>query len=320
MIQHPLPVPVHRALHAAVSGPAPAAKLPGVTELCLTASDGFPLAASLHENKAADGPLLLVSPATAVSRRFYDRFARAACAAGFRAVLTYDYRGIAGSRAPSCWKTRLDMCDWWRRDLPAAARALRGIDPDAPMVAIGQSIGGLALAMSGMHPAFARHAMIAAGHGWRGHTDEAWKLMAWMDLVALPVAAIAGHAPAWLGLGQSVPFTILADWAHFTRRRDYVFNDPALPETARIAAAGTPALALGFSDDPWTTRRAMDAMIGKFASAPVERHFLSPASLGLARIGHMGFFRAEAGTALWRPVLEWLSTGAPPEFGAAGSG
>lgn len=317
MIQPPLPLPVHPALHAALWGRPHAALKPGVMELRLTASDGFPLAASLLENKAADGPLLLVSPATAVSRQFYHRFARAACAAGFRAVLTYDYRGIAGSQAPSGWKTRLDMRDWWRRDLPAAARALREIDPDAPMVAIGQSIGGLALPLSGMHPAFARHAMIAAGHGWRGHTDEAWKLMAWMDLVALPVAAVAGRAPAWLGLGQSVPRSILADWARFTRQRDYVFSDPALPEAARIAAAGTPALALGFTDDPWTTRRALDAMIGKFAQAPVERHVVSPASLGLARIGHMGFFRADAGTTLWRPVLDWLATGAPPVFSAA---
>lgn len=317
MNQRPLFDPVPAAPPAPAGIMARSATRTGTANLRVIAADGFPLAASLHENRTGTGPLLLVSPATAVSRQFYDRFARAACASGFRAVLTYDYRGIAGSKAPPGWQGRLNMCDWWRRDLPAAARALRAVDRDAPMTAIGQSIGGLALAMSGMHPGFTRHAMIAAGLGWRGHTDEALKLTAWMDFLALPVAALAGYAPAWLGLGQPVPRTILADWARYTRQRDFVFADPDLPETARVAAVDTPALALGFTDDRWTTRRALDAVIAKFASARVERHFLSPASVGLGRIGHMGFFRAEAETALWRPVLDWLADGTAPAFGTA---
>lgn len=286
-----------------------------VRDLALEARDGYPLAATLYENRVAPGPLLLVSSATAVSRRFYDRFARTACLWGFRAVMTYDYRGIAGSNRPAGWPTRLNMKDWAIQDFAAATRALRAIDPVRPMTAIGQSIGGIALSLSGLHPLFARQVLVASGHGWRGHTDERWKLTAWMDLAARPLSALLGHAPGWLGLGQQVPASILADWARFTRQRDYLFSDPAVPEARRMDLVDTPTLALGFTDDPWTTERALDALLAKFTRAPIARHVIRPADVEIGRIGHMGFFREEARTSLWPPVLAWLGTGERPGFG-----
>jgi predicted alpha/beta hydrolase len=42
-----------------------------------------------------------------------------------------------------------------------------------------------------------------------------------------------------------------------------------------------------------------------YCNAPVEHVTLDPRELGLAAIGHMGYFRPEA-SALWRETLDWL--------------
>jgi predicted alpha/beta hydrolase len=78
---------------------------------------------------AGNGPLLLISSATAVPRGFYASFATAAVQAGARAALIYDYRGSGGSVRPKGWRKRIGMKDWAVLDLPAAARALDKVGP-----------------------------------------------------------------------------------------------------------------------------------------------------------------------------------------------
>lgn len=305
----PLPsVPVASAAHAFASASGMAASGSHVRELVIHAADGFPLSATLYENPAAaNGPLLLVSPAAAVPRSHYSAFARSACEAGFRAVLTYDYRGVAGSAAPRGWTARINMKDWGILDLPAAAAALQAVSPGSPMSAIGQSIGGVAFGLSGETDRFSRHAMVAAGHGWLGHTDEAFKLFVSLNLLARPISALIGHAPGWLGLGLSLPRSIIQDWARYTRSRDYICDDPSVPETARFSSVTTPTLALGFADDRWTTRRSLDALAAKYGAAPVSTAWIEPSAIGERSIGHMGFFRPRLAAKLWPPVLAWLA-------------
>jgi len=45
-----------------------------------------------------------------------------------------------------------------------------------------------------------------------------------------------------------------------------------------------------------------------YVNAHVERVTLEPRSLGMARIGHMDYFRPQA-SALWQQTLDWLRTG-----------
>jgi predicted alpha/beta hydrolase len=43
-----------------------------------------------------------------------------------------------------------------------------------------------------------------------------------------------------------------------------------------------------------------------YREAAVDYRVLAPADVGLARIGHAGFFRASSEGPLWRLVLQWL--------------
>ncbi len=79
-------------------------------DIVFRSDDGFPLSGTLFEGEG-DGPLLLISSATAVPRGLYAGFAAAAVAAGARAALIYDYRGTGGSRTPTGCSKRIGMQD-----------------------------------------------------------------------------------------------------------------------------------------------------------------------------------------------------------------
>jgi predicted alpha/beta hydrolase len=66
----------------------------------LSARDGVRLAATLFEPQTPNGAAILVNSGTGIPRQFYGAFANHLALRGF-AVLTYDYRAVGGSEAPS---------------------------------------------------------------------------------------------------------------------------------------------------------------------------------------------------------------------------
>src|SRR6201991_2763293 len=66
-------------------------------DITVPAADGYRLGATLFLPRGARRRAALISSATAVPRKIYRGFAGYLARRGF-AVLTYDYRGIGGSR------------------------------------------------------------------------------------------------------------------------------------------------------------------------------------------------------------------------------
>ena len=69
-----------------------------------------------------------------------------------------------------------------------------------------------------------------------------------------------------------------------------------------------PILAIGLTDDPWATPRAVDHFIARHTNAPVEQRWISPQEAG-GRVGHLGFFRSRFAETLWPPLIRWLLQG-----------
>lgn len=279
------------------------------------AADGFPLGGTLFEGDG-DGPLVLVSSATAVPQRLYAGFAGALVTAGARAVLTYDYRGTGASPRPHGWSRRIDYKHWALQDFPAAFDALQAAAPGHPVVGVGQSYGGHALGLSGVSDRFSRYAMVASMTASFRLLDDR---LAWarMNLVGVPVSLLFRDTPRWLGIGEPIPSSCFRDWARWCRMKNYFFDDPGLPETARFAQVRTPILAIGLTDDAWATRRAMADFLARHAGAPVEHRRVSPAEAGGA-VGHLGFFRSRFSRTLWPPLVGWLLAGGAVTLGEPG--
>ena len=104
--------------------------------LVFEAADDRPLAATVLEPSRVEGAVV-ISSATGVPRRIYEGVAGCLADAGL-AVLTFDYRGIGGSREGG--PLRLEparMQDWGRLDLEGALRWMRKAYAGAPLMVLG---------------------------------------------------------------------------------------------------------------------------------------------------------------------------------------
>jgi predicted alpha/beta hydrolase len=274
----------------------------------IPSANGASLAATLFPATEPKG-LVLIHPATAVTQAFYESFARYLAGIGL-AALTYDYRGTGASRGASLRGETVTMADWMLEDVPAVGRWAAQRFPDLPLLAVGHSVGGHALVLSGSaHPV--RAAVLVASHAGVTRTirgrAEAARVWFVMRVLAPLLCALNGYMPGRrIGLGEDLPRGVMLEWSRWTTLPRYFYDDPALDAERRAARTRMPLLALGFDDDPWANPHAMDILLARVTGAPVERRQVDPRALGLAGIGHMGFFRKRYGAALWPQAADWL--------------
>ena len=285
----------------------------GPRTLAFRAADGFPLSGTLFEG-GGNGPLVLISSATAVPQRLYFGFAAHLVERGARGVLTYDYRATGASPKPADWRRRISMKDWALLDFPAAAAALEDVVPGRPLTGVGQSFGGQALGLSGISDRFDRYAIVASMSGARRLLDDPW---VWprMNLLGVPTALALGRIPSWMGIGEELPGTVFRDWARWCRMDNYFFDDPHLPQTARFAEVRLPILSLGMLDDPWGTPRAVAHLLARYQNAWITERWFGPQHVGERPIGHLGFFRSRFAESLWPDLSGWLLSGRSPAKG-----
>lgn len=290
---------------SSVSLPSAAASA-RVETIRFEAADGHQLEGTLTSG-AGDGPLALISAATAVKRGFYQKFAESLVADhGFRAALTYDYRGTGGSVSQDFNPRHISMADWGMKDFPAALARLELEAPGHRVVGVGQSYGGQALGLGNVSERFERYLMVATISGYWRNLGGGLKLYALMNLVANPVATLVGHVPAGMGLGSGLPGGVFSDWTRWCNRPDYFFSEePRFDAKSRFASVRTPILAIGATDDPWGTPAAREAIMRHFTNAPVETRWLDPQDAG-GPIGHLDFFRSRFRETLWPEAIGWL--------------
>lgn len=126
-----------------------------IDEISFPATDGYALAGTLFLPRGAKRQAVLINSATAVPRKIYRGFASYLAHHGC-AVLTYDYRGIGGSRLPamvgynqpkSLVGFKASMSDWAALDVTAAVRWMRERYDGLPFAYVGHSFGGQALGL-----------------------------------------------------------------------------------------------------------------------------------------------------------------------------
>lgn len=260
---------------------------------------------------AGDGAraVVLIHPGTAVTQRYYESFARYLSTLGLN-VVTYDYRGTGRSRPASLRGFSVSMSDWMDGDVGAVTRWAAARFPGLPMMAVGHSLGGHALALSDATNSL-RAAVLLASHAGVTATitgvAERVKVRVVMRVLAPLLCAALGYMPGRkLGLGEDLPRDVMLQWSRWTTYPGYFFDDPAMDAARRMARVNIPLLVLGFDDDPWANAGAINMLIAPLANATIERRQIAPRDAGMAAIGHMGFFRKHASERLWPQVASWL--------------
>jgi predicted alpha/beta hydrolase len=286
-----------------------------IDEIGLPATDGYALTGTLFLPRGTKRHAVLINSATAVPRKIYRGFASYLAHRGC-AVLTYDYRGIGGSRQPamvgynqpkSLVGFKASMSDWAALDVAAAVRWMRERYNTLPLAYVGHSFGGQALGLLENNTEISRAILLASQAAtWRlMRSPEKYRVYAFMNFVGVPLVHTLGYAPGWAGIGEDLPNGVFLQWAEWVSSPRYLF-DSKLPALENFAKYKGELRALCFSDDPWATRTAVELLTGGFTAIKPEVLTVKPSDVGAKAIGHFGLFRAEHRDTLWRGVAEWI--------------
>jgi predicted alpha/beta hydrolase len=288
-------------------------------DIIVPASDGYPLAATLFLPRGAKRHAVLINAATATPRKIYRGFASYLARRGC-AVLTYDYRGIGGSRQldvvghdrpKSLVGFKASMADWAALDVTATVAWMRERYHTLPLAYVGHSFGGQALGLLANNAEVSRALLIASQAAtWKlMASPERYRVYALMRGVGVPLTRLLGYAPGWAGIGEDLPKEAFLQWARWVTSPRYLFDDRDLAGLTNFARFKGTLRALCIADDPWATRPAVELLCSGFSAITPEILDLAPAEVGAPRIGHFGFFRPEHRDSLWRGAAEWIQAG-----------
>ena len=270
-------------------------------EVQIPATDGFPLSATITSSNAGVCDWVVINGAFAVASRFYASFAGAVAEAGCIA-LTYDYRGIGGSRPATLRRFSATLGDWATQDMAGVVNWVHRTQAPRHVFMVGHSLGGILPGLMGN--ADLVDAMVTVGSEntyWR-YRKGAARSMAY-SWATRPFATVFGYLP-WsrFSSAEDVPAGAALQMAVSMRRPGGILDDPTLP-VQRYADFQAPVLAYSISDDTEATRPSVDALMSVYPH--VERRHIDPADAGLDRLGHFGYFKRPA-RGLWPEAISWL--------------
>jgi predicted alpha/beta hydrolase len=278
-----------------------------VDDIMVPASDGYMLAATLFLPRGAKHDAILINSATAVPRKIYRGFATYLAGRG-SVVLTYDYRGIGGSRPSSLKGFAATMSDWAALDVSSAVTWMRGRYKGMPLAVVGHSFGGQAIGLLPNNDMIARSLLVSAqaGHWALMTPPENYRAYAMMKYVGRPITRLLGYTPGKLGIGEDLPKGVFLQWSDWVMNKRYYYDDTKLTALANYSQYTHPVRALSFSDDPWATLPMVELLCSGFTATRPEILSIEPKQVGAAKIGHFGFFRSEFRETLWKDSADWL--------------
>jgi predicted alpha/beta hydrolase len=279
-------------------------------ELALTTPDGATVAARHFTPTAPARGAVFLAPAMAVPQSFYEPMARHLADLGFH-VLSFDYRGTGASRTTPLRKVDTDILRWAEVDTRLALDALVARTAGLPRTWIGHSLGGQILPLVANHQAVAKVVTIATGSGyWRENAPalrkKVWLL--WYGFVPA-LTPLFGYFPGGrLGMVGDLPRGVIRQWRSWCLHPEYLVGVLGDTMRARYAAFDRPITSLSFTDDELMSERNITSLHGFYAGSEVRLRRIDPAQVGVRRIGHFGFFRAEHAPLWGRFLIPELAT------------
>lgn len=145
---------------------------------------------------------------------------------------------------------------------------------------------------------------IATGSGW--WRDNAAPLrrkvrLFWFGFVPV-LTPLFGYFPGRrLGMVGDLPAGVVKQWRRWCLHPEYAAGVERAHD--RYAAVTTPMTSLSFTDDEMMSDRNVASIHGFYTGARPRMRRLRPGDVGVRRVGHFGFFRAEMEVPLWEPTL-----------------
>ncbi|HXF78929.1 MAG TPA: alpha/beta fold hydrolase [Usitatibacter sp.] len=270
------------------------------------AADGYELAVTRFPAQGAAWATMCIAAAMGVKRDFYAPIARFFAGNGIH-VLTFDYRGMGGSRRGSLAALDADIRTWAEKDLAAMLVEARNPDPYLPLVFVGHSLGGQVIGVTPGSDAVRAVVTANAGSGYYRLNDGMRFRVRLLWFFMFPVfTRLFGYFPGKrLRMVGDLPKGVARQWRRWCLHPEYLLAEGEAWRS-KMAAFNAPILRYSFSDDRMINERATDSLHSFYRGARVDRRHIVPSQVGEARIGHFGFFHERSRDKLWREALEWL--------------
>ncbi|MEO0338756.1 MAG: alpha/beta fold hydrolase [Bacteroidota bacterium] len=276
-------------------------------DISIPCSDGYELKGTLYqatETKAA----ILFGPATGIRRTFYHSFAKHLASFGY-AILTFDNRGIGDSKGESLNSVSASLVNWGKLDMTAGLEVLKRRFPDVDYHLLGHSAGGQLIGLMDNCLDLKSFFNVACSSGSIHNARYPFKFSSFFFLnIFLPLSnLIFGHTKSGLiGMGESLPKQVAADWRRWCNGRGYVKVDfdKKIKEHFYNQMA-IPSLWLHATDDEIANLANVKDMIRIFPNIESRIISLDPKALGFQEIGHMKFFSSKK-KVLWQHAVDWF--------------
>lgn len=276
------------------------------TEERITAADGHEIVARYFHPEGTPRGVVLVVPAMGCVQSFYGAFAAWLATEGFLAV-TFDYRGIGLSRRERSLRGfKADIMDWARLDCGAVVADIARRVPEPPFYWVGHSLGGQILPFVPGRERVRKVVTVAAGSGYWLENSLALRWRVWfLWFFVVPVTLpLCGYFPGRrLRMVGDLPRNAMAQWRRWCLNSDYAAGAEGESARAQYANVDTPITALSFTDDEMMSARNVERLHATYTGAPRKMRRVTPTDVGIARIGHFGFFKRECREPLWRSLL-----------------
>ena len=274
----------------------------------IASSGGTRIAARVFEPANAGRGSVVIGGAMGVRQDYYAPFARWLAMQGWR-VTTFDYRGSGDSAPKSLRGFRADLFDW-ARDYEAAVDHAHAALPGRPLYLLGHSLGAQLPGLLGNQHKVDGLLSVAAGSGyWRENAPQLKRYVLYFWFVLVPFATrVFGYFPGRkLKKVGDLPAGVVLQWRRWCLSPRYSVSAEGEAVRQGYANARFPVHALSIADDELMTLRGTHSLVDLYENAPRAVERVSPADLGVHRLGHFGAFRSEHASSLWPRLEQWLA-------------
>ena len=218
---------------------------------------------------ATPGPraTIIVLPAMGTPAHRYRVLAEALQSRAFD-VLLPELPGTGGSEPKPSWTVDYGYGDLVGRYLPGLVDAARERTPEAPVLALGHSLGGQVAVLGAVQGRADLEAVVtvASGHIHYRHWEGAGAAKVRFAAYLFPfLARVFGHLPGRrLGFGGAQARTLIGEWSRTIRTGRF----PDVAESSPSSAC--PALSIGYEGDFLAPMRSVAGLAGLLDGATLK--------------------------------------------------
>ncbi|HXC06633.1 MAG TPA: alpha/beta fold hydrolase [Bacteroidia bacterium] len=281
-------------------------------KIAIPCADGIILSGILLKPEKVHA-LVQFNGGTAVRKEYYLPFLEYLSEQGYLCCL-WDYRGSGESAPASLRDCQYRFSDYGTKDMPAVKTWLRNHFPELPLYVVAHSVGGQQLGF--MSDISDIRGLIGFSVSTGHYAFMPWKYRLqcyYFFYVFAPLSiAFTGYvANKRFGYMEDLPRNVVREWGQWCRYPEYLFHEKFM---GKSVPRGTftnftfPCHYFWASDDPIATSNSV-AMYRKHISStgPIQMQETSPQAYKAKSIGHMGFFKRQFKSTIWKEALDKLN-------------